>query len=255
MPPEAKAKTDELTDALKHEGLVDSEIVVVCAKTQAQVARAPSRDALTELSARSIKCACGRPIADERTEEALAITDLGRSLLDKARWLTILLVQELEAVGVPRDAILVEQTVGGDEFDCLANVSGELALFELKDKEFNLGSAYSFGAKIGIIRPDHPVIVTTEKVGGDAKEHFVRAKAARDSRDYDDYPESRAPSDITYIEGVECLEGGVRDFVSKVYRGDAMRSLNRVLPLSSLNGFYVLNALERARSRVVQGVA
>ena len=103
-------------------------------------------------------------------EEALAITDLGRALLDKARWLTILLLKELQGVRIDARAILVEQSVGGDEIDCLANIDGELALFELKDKEFNLGNAYSFGAKIGIIRPDHPIIVTTERIGNDARE-------------------------------------------------------------------------------------
>jgi hypothetical protein len=42
----------------------------------------------------------------------------------------------------------------------------------LKDREFNLGGAYSFGAKIGIIGPAHPVIISREKIGGDAKEHL-----------------------------------------------------------------------------------
>ena len=52
--------------------------------------------------------------------------------------------------------VLVEQSVGGDEIDCVANISGELTLFELKDKEFNLGN--------------------------DAKEHFTRARQAGKSR-------------------------------------------------------------------------
>ena len=42
----------------------------------------------------------------------------------------------------------------------------------LKDREFNLGGAYSFGAKIGIIGPAYPVIISREKIGGDAKEHL-----------------------------------------------------------------------------------
>jgi hypothetical protein len=125
-----------------------------------------------------VRCACGRPLVDEQTEEALTITELGRGLLDKSRWLTLLLVDELAAVGVARESILIEQQIAGDEIDCLANISGDLALFELKDKEFNLGSAYSFGAKIGIIRPKHPVVISTEHVGNDAKEHYVRARLA-----------------------------------------------------------------------------
>ncbi len=249
LPPEARNRVDELTTGLKAAQLVDSEIVVVCAKTQSQMARAPSRDALERLSATGIKCACGRPLADERTEEALGVTDLGRALLDKARWLTVLLVQELEALGVHRDAILVEQNVGGDELDCLANISGELALFELKDKEFNLGNAYSFGAKIGIIRPKHPVIVTTEHVGNDAKEHFVRARVARGPRETEfadfDLAENSEPTEITYIEGVANLSSGLRSLVGEIYRTDAINLLNRVLPLASLNGSQIVAAVDK----------
>ena len=122
--PEARDRAVQIADRLKAGGLVDSEIVIVCGKTQAQVARAPSRDVIADLATRAVKCACGRSLAEERTEEALAITDLGRALLDKARWLTILLVRELERMGVPRHSILVEQTVGGDEIDCLAKSQG-----------------------------------------------------------------------------------------------------------------------------------
>jgi len=178
-------------------------------------------------------------------EEALAVTDLGRNLLDKARWLSVLLLKELQAVGVSREAVLLEQTVGGDEIDCLANISGELALFELKDKEFNLGNAYSFGAKIGIIRPQHPVIVTTEHVGNDAKEHFIRARraSARESM----FETEHADAGITYIEGAESLGIGIRAFATAIYRRDALRLLDRVLPLASLDGASLLAALEEAR--------
>jgi len=247
LPPEARERHDVLTESLKSAHLVDSEIVVVCSKTQAQVTRAPSRELLSDLSLKGLKCACGRSLIDERIEEALAITELGRSLLDKARWLTLLVVRELETVGVSRDAVLIEQTVGGDEIDCLANISGELALFELKDKEFNLGNAYSFGAKIGIIRPEHPVIVTTEHVGNDAKEHFVRARSSGASRG-----EPEEPGEIEYIEGVQNLRKGVEDLVSGIYRLDAIERLNKVFPLAALDGRSVIDALKHMQGRKVR---
>jgi hypothetical protein len=73
-----------------------------------------------------------RPIAEESVEEAVATTDLGRALLDGNRWVTLLLLEELQQVGVPLDHTLIEQQVGGDELDCSAVVSGDLAFFELK---------------------------------------------------------------------------------------------------------------------------
>ena len=253
LPPEARERVDELTAGLRDHGLLDSEIVVVCSKAQAQVTRAPNRDVLVELSQKGVKCACGRPLAEERMEEALAITDFGRALLDKARWLTILLLNELTAVRIDSSAILVEQSVGGDEIDCLANIDGELALFELKDKEFNLGNAYSFGAKIGIIRPEHPIIVTTERIGNDAKEHFVRARSAGARRDhyvtydgrYVPYEPDEDQAEITYIEGVSNLRAGIEQFVGSIYRRDAITLLNRVLPVATMNGKDLLRAFEK----------
>jgi hypothetical protein len=243
LPPESRDKAEAIAEALKEAGVVDSEIVVVCSKTQSQVTRAPSRSIIEELSGRGLKCACGRALCDERIEEALTITDLGRSLIDKARWLTILLVQELARVGIARDAILVEQHVGGDEIDCLANISGELVLFELKDKEFSLGNAYSFGAKIGIIRPAHSVVVTTEYVGNDAKDHFIRARQSSRAFDFEiDFETSQ--SEMVYIEGIANLREGIERLVSRIYANDAARVLDRVLSLAALRGRSLLSALE-----------
>jgi hypothetical protein len=87
------------------------------------------------MSEQGVKCACGRAIAEERIEEALSITDLGRVLLDGNRWLTLILLEELRRVGVPLERTLIEQQVGGDEFDCFADISGELVFFELRDKD------------------------------------------------------------------------------------------------------------------------
>jgi len=74
LPPESRDRVDEIRRSLLEASLIDSEIVVVCTKTQAQTARAPCRDVLKALTEAGVKCACGRPIADERVEEAVAIT-------------------------------------------------------------------------------------------------------------------------------------------------------------------------------------
>jgi hypothetical protein len=90
--------------------------------------------------------------------------------------MAVLLLEELRQVGIPHDHILFEQQIGGDELDVIVNISEELVLFELKGKEFSLGNAYSFGSKIGIVRPNHSVIFTIDYVGGDARGHFERGK-------------------------------------------------------------------------------
>ncbi|MGB4682418.1 MAG: hypothetical protein WBH65_07885, partial [Dethiobacteria bacterium] len=94
----------------------------------------------------------------------------------QSNWMAVLLLEELRQVGIPHDHILFEQQIGGDELDVIVNISEELVLFELKGKEFSLGNAYSFGSKIGIVRPNHSVIFTIDYVGGDARGHFERGK-------------------------------------------------------------------------------
>jgi hypothetical protein len=232
LPSEDRDRIDAIRERLRELGLLESEIVVICGKSQTQTARVPSREVLVESSNRGLRCACGRAIADERVEEALTVTEFGRSILDKSRWLTIIVVEQLMGLGVPADNILVEQQVGGDEVDCLANIRGQLVLFELKDKEFNLGSAYSFGAKIGIIRPAHAVIVSTEHVGGDAKEHFQRARQAQSSYSQRYVMVDEAPTDIQYVEGIENLAPRVDEIVSSIYAQSAVGVLEQVLPLA-----------------------
>ena len=241
---EARDRSQELQGRLTSSALVTSEIVVLCSKTQAQTLRLPSMQTLSELSSRGLKCACGKPIAEERAEEALTISDEGRALLERSRWLTILVLNELATAGIPISRMLIEQQAGGDEIDLLADISGELVMFELKDKEFNLGNAYSFGAKIGIIRPQHPVIVSTEYVGGDAKDHFLRARLARPrtartflTEDEDD----RTP--IRYIEGLDTLSAGIRNLAADIYSSDAIRILGPVLQLASIDPRSIVEAM------------
>jgi hypothetical protein len=92
LPSEARGRTQEIQNALRNHRLIDAEIVVICTKAQTQIARVPSREVLARMSEEGVRCACGRAIAEERTEEALTITDLGRDILDGSRWLTLLLL-------------------------------------------------------------------------------------------------------------------------------------------------------------------
>lgn len=247
LPKNEQQRVAEIRASLEAQNIVAAEVVVVCKKTHAQTARLPSRDLLPELAAKGLRCACGRSVTEESIEEALTITEFGRTLLDGSRWFSVLLLTELLRVGVPIDRILLEHTDGGDELDCIADVSGEVVFFELKDKEFSLGNAYSFGAKIGILRPRHPVIVTSEYVGNDAKEHFQRAQMAGGGgnarrRAYP-FNDPDAPEQVRYIEGIDALRPGVEELVSEIYTRDAVGILAEVLGQGFLSPAAVIGAV------------
>lgn len=242
LPSGDKQEVGTARRSIEDAGIVSSETVIICRRTQQQVVRVTDPGAVADMANRGVKCGCGRPFADERQEEALTITEIGRTLLDKSRWMSVLLLQELLTLGVSLERVLLEYTAGGDEVDCITDVSGEVLLFELKDKEFSLGQAYPFGAKMGLIRPRQPIIVTTEHVGGDAKDHFARAQQAGGprSRLYRD-PDDVDP--VEYIEGLENLSRDLKRIISKVHRRDALRHLADLMPLAALEAGQVVDAV------------
>jgi hypothetical protein len=233
-------EVDTVLGDLQEHGLISSEYVIVCMKSHQQVARVADVEIIREMSQRGVRCGCGRKLEEERAEEAVAITDLGRELLDKSTWMSVILVKELRDLGVPDDRIMIEYSSGGDEMDCIADINGEVILFELKDKEFSLREAYSFGAKIGLVRPKHPVIVTTERVGGDAKEHFQKAQLVG-KRNVPRGPDDAVP--IRFIEGIADLRGQLEELASSVHRGDAQRFLREVMPLASISPKHLLDGI------------
>lgn len=162
-----KSRVSDILAALQADELIATEIVIVCKRVGTQVARVPTADVIADMDRKGVHCSCGALMSEERAEEALSVTTKGAGLLDGSRWFTVVLINELMGMNVPITDILVDQESGGDEMDCIAVVSGDMILFELKDKQFDLRNAYSFGAKIGLIRPDLSVIVTTDKVGTD----------------------------------------------------------------------------------------
>lgn len=229
--------------ALEQAGIVGDEIVVICKRTSGQINKLPSFDVLDQLGKRGVRCSCGRAINEERAEEAVTVTSLGDSLLDKSRWMGIVLVSELEAMGVGRDRIYLEALVNGDEVDCLADVYGSLVMFELKDKPFNLGNAYSFGSKQSIFDPDYAVIVTTEHVGNDAKDHFSRSRNSSKRRNMFSN-DSNDTAEIIYVEGLADLPAALASLVTKISKVRARRTLSRVLAKAALGPMQLMGVLE-----------
>jgi hypothetical protein len=119
LPSPIRDQADDIRTKLLAANLISAELVVICKRTQAQVARAPSQRILKNLSKNGLKCACGRPIADERIEEAVTITDHGRSLLDSSHWFSVLLLHELLELGIPLDRILRRHVTPSDRLEAV----------------------------------------------------------------------------------------------------------------------------------------
>lgn len=242
IPPRERSRVDDLVQGLIDGGLVDTEVVVICRETSAQVNRLPSLDAFRQVDEAGLKCSCGRRLSSERHEKALSITDFGRLMLDGNRWLSVLVLQNLLDLEIPIANIRMEQIYSGEEVDCVAEIYGRIALFELKDKEFNRGNAYSFGAKIGIFQPDIPVVVTTEKVGGDAKDHFVARSAGSNRNRRRPYGDTLDGESVMFIEGLGNLKSGLESVVSEIAKSALTQPLRTALSFANPQPLALLSA-------------
>lgn len=247
LPKEEPTHVDSAREALLHADIVAAEVVVVCKASGTQVARVPEAAVLDTLSKQGLRCACGNKIADEQTEQLLTITDRGRLLIDKSRWLSVLVREELVEFGVDPGEIMLECLIGAEEVDCIASVSGETFLLELKDKEFSIGGAYSFGAKIGLVQPDHAAIVTTAHVGNDVKDHFARTRPMERRDRYIPTPQEH-DSNLYYIEGLDHLRPVLEEIISAVYRKDSAEILNDVLALASIRSRALLEFIQSPKA-------
>lgn len=236
-----RSRAADVIAALGDAGVIDSDLVIICRRDSTQVARVPNRAAIDAAAKAGVRCACGRPILEEQVEDALALSALGRRLLDGSRWMSLILLDRLHRLGIDYEQMLIEVKSGGDEMDCFVDISGELTLFELKDKEFSLGNAYSFGAKIGIHRPEHSVVVTTSYVGNDAKEHFKRSRDA--GQEYDIRGRRSTPTAVRYIEGLDNLARGLADLIDEVYARDAAMALTKPMAYGMPDGSSLVGAL------------
>ena len=243
IPPSERARTSAIRTRLETAKLISTEMVVICTKSGTQIAKIPNASVLNRFAEDELRCACGKPIKDEKIDEALSISERGQQLIDSSHWLTILLIRDLVALGVPLDRLLIDQ-VRGDEMDCIIDVNGDLVLFELKDKDFNLGHAYKFGAKIATMTPGYSVVLTTERVGNDARDHFARARrgsrrkrVAAQLRDDD--------QQVTYIEGIDNLRPGLMALLSRIGVRQARRALDDVLPLVVIPSHTIVKSWNR----------
>lgn len=227
-------------DSLITAGVLERDVVIVCNTTREQIARVPDKATLKDLARVRLRCACGRPIEEEQPEMLYTITDIGRVLLDKSRWMSVLVQNELTTLGVPTDDIILECQIGSDEIDCIAQISGEIAIFELKDKDFSIGNAYSFGAKMSIFKVEHAVIVTTEGISPDVKEHFNRTRESG-RRGRFSYIGSDTEQ-IHYVEGADFLDS-LGPIIGAIYAKDGGRILDRALALGTANSQSLISAL------------
>jgi len=212
---------------LRNLGLIQSEYVIVCSRTGNAVLRTDDPQKLQKMAPDWMKCACGRPLNEERVDQVIMPTERATSLNDKGRWMTTLALGILAKLGINREQVIVETTPGGT--DMVLDLSGDLVLVVLKDREFNLADAYGFNAKVSRIKAAEGVIVSNEGLSGDAKRLVQEELGPQRARIAD-------PFRISFVEGsVQGLEHELGRVVERRRRQYFLRALGDLATIQGLN--------------------
>jgi len=205
-------------------GLVAEEYLLTCKQDQHTICVVTSKDHLTKEPMSSLRCSvCGRSFPEENLQVIYTLTERGKKLVTGSLWMSIWITELLKENGVRKEAIRWGLETSGEELDIMVEDFGSRIFFELKDREFGLGDAYSFvyritryGGKVGIV-------ATMDKVSTDAQKFF---KEETQRREY--------PVQIRYLEGSE----GIQDGVAKLIEDMSLSQVHRVIqPFSFRVGF------------------
>jgi hypothetical protein len=197
-----------LTEQLLAEHLVSKEYLVLCRKDSRTLCQVASVDDLNE----KLVCAtCGRKFSEELAQEIFAGTDKGKQLVTSSRWMTIWLTDLLIQAGLSKEAITWSATAGEDEIDIMTDELGLRIFFELKDREFGLGDAYSFAYKMNRYGGDLGVVVSTDRIAEEADKFFQEQR-------------SKAEASIETLAAGQ-IEKGVRELIDKYSRVGVQRTL------------------------------
>src|SRR5207244_1053600 len=88
---------------LRNLGLIQSEYVIVCSRTGNAVLRTDDPNKLQKMAPDWMKCACGRPLNEERVDQVIMPTERATALNDKGRWMTTLATAILPKLGISRE--------------------------------------------------------------------------------------------------------------------------------------------------------
>lgn len=158
-------------------GLVQKDFVVFCREQGNQISRVQSFTEIEEATRRGFKCfSCGRPMAEERIDQLLSCTAAGSQLARPNYWLTLLLSQTLQNIGIPAEKQVTVGTAEGSRvIDLFAEHDGFLMMFEVREDDVRLDDVFLFLSRIRYYRPNLAFYLTTRPVSAEVRQYLSSA--------------------------------------------------------------------------------
>ena len=231
-------ETRAVLTSLKNAELIMTQFLLQCRRNSTSLTRFATREQLNEQAVAELRCGgCNRRYADELLTEGYLVSELGKRLISGSHWMTVWVTQRLIESGISADSIMWNLEESGEEVDILVSSLGRLWILELKDREFGPGDAHPFRYRRVRYRANISIIVTTDKVSGEAKRIFNELDRRAD-RYTDDGPPSGLP---LYIEGLDAVAPEIRKTLDSASVEKAVQALE--MP-SSITGFDAVSVLQ-----------
>jgi hypothetical protein len=176
-----KIAAEPVIERMKQEGLVEEQFLVACKQDSGQLAVFDNLEGFKAGHAGALKCAtCNRFFKDENIESIYTLSQFGKKLSDKSRWMSIFVTDILRGLNVPRESIKWNATASGDEIDIIVDIFGRSIFFELKDREFGQGDAYAFLFRCDRFKANAAMVVSMTTASPEAHSTFEFQKAVKD---------------------------------------------------------------------------
>jgi predicted regulator of Ras-like GTPase activity (Roadblock/LC7/MglB family) len=206
--------------ALEGLGLVQKDFVVFCREAGNQISRVSSYNQIEEATRRGFKCfSCGRPIAEERIDQLLAVTPEGNLLARPNYWLGLMLSKGLEKLGIPPTQQLVVSTPDNAVLDLFTNYDGILLMFEIKEEAVHLDDVFLFFSRLSYYRPNLAFYLTTNTVSKEVRSYLSQ--------------EHETP--VMLFEGIGGFEDQVKAVIQRCQRERMRDVVDRLEPFTRVD--------------------
>jgi len=165
----------ERVNLLQKLGLIVKDFVVFCKQQGQQIFRVNNREAIDEASAKGFTCfLCGRPLAQERIEQLITLSDFGKKIMDNSYWMVVRVIKALKEYGIDNSQIYVE--IGQeDSNDIFLVLNNKLIIIQTLDRKLRLEDAILFCAKLSVYKISAGVILTTQIIPQVMKSYIINA--------------------------------------------------------------------------------
>jgi hypothetical protein len=232
----------KLLGSLKATGLIRTEYLLQCRKSSAPLTKVASAAQVADAGMSQLTCVgCGRKFSEELLTEGYSVSELGKSLLSGSHWMTVWVTARLQELGVPLSAVMWNLAESGEEVDILVDFLNRLWIIELKDREFGSGDAHPFNYRRVRYRADEAVVITTEKVSGDAKRVFEELAASADRSRPGRAQRAAGEGSPVLVEGLSSV--GPR-LMKELERASFLLAAGSVRELAQVTGFDISSVID-----------